>query len=183
MATFTQGAVITGRSVVPHGTLRRMRKPKTDRTADLPGEYGPGSLIWSPEQLAAHQESVYRFTEANHGTALARDALEDILRRTRDRSIKAPSDADDRAVVHYLNEEEKAKADGEQATPHTLARRAAKVLEPEDVHPDRLRATTAAVLRAVDRYKKSADGHRKAADVPDPLTALVQLMNPKSGAQ
>ena len=146
-----------------------MRKSKTGRSADRPVQHPPAALIWTKKRLAIVVVWLFRFCVAAHGETWARKVFAHALRRPPERSVKELSRDDDAALLHYLIEREK----DPQAALYTLARRAAKALEPEDVHPDRLRAVTQAVQRVVGRHKKSESGYRAAVAIPDPVTVVL----------
>jgi hypothetical protein len=149
--------------------MRKTRKPKTGRTADAPAWHPPSSLLLTKKWLATVVVWLFRICAANHGEEWARKVYAHAMRRSGERSIKGPSSHDDAVMLRYLIEREKYP----QAKPYTLARLVAKTLEPEDVHPDRLRAATQAVQRVVDRYEKSESGYRAAMAIPDLVTVVL----------
>jgi hypothetical protein len=71
-----------------------MRKPKTGRTADLPAEHPPASLIWTVGRLIILARYLFAFIEVSFGSKVAQRVWREAARRPRQRAIKVLSDAD-----------------------------------------------------------------------------------------
>jgi hypothetical protein len=147
-----------------------MRKSKSGRTADLPAERPPATLIWTLERCIVLARYLYAFIEMSFGTEVAKQAWREASRRPRKRAIKVLSD-DDMAIVLQCQVE---AAKDPRAKPGTVARQVAKIREP-DAGPDRLRNLTKTILRMVDRHKKSANGHREAVAVRAPDDVVINI--------
>jgi hypothetical protein len=166
--------------------MRKPRKPKTGRTADEPAELSPAAVfVWTKRRLAVALMRGIRFAVVNYGREWTEAIVAHELRKSRERSIKGPSDNDMALVRRYLTQKELAKERGEKAKPTTLARRAARAMAPEDPQrlgintnaegESRLVAIRDAILRAVDRHERSENAPRAAMKVPDPLTIVCNI--------
>src|SRR5690349_19913386 len=111
----------------------RKRKPKTGRTADEPAELSPAAVfVWTKRRLAVFLVRGIHFAVANYSREWTEAIVAHALRRSRERSIKGPSDNDMVLVRRFLGEEALAKEKGEQPEPRALARLIAKLMTAED---------------------------------------------------
>lgn len=157
------------------------RVPKRGRTAGLPPEQPPASLVWDERHCATVARHLFRFVESSFGTDAARAMWEDAARKPRHRAIKAPTDADMALVLRFLAEKERSP----NLTPHAVARRVAKRITRADARrfgilsdaegQDFTRAVVVAILRRVHTFEASQQQHAAARDALDPMTVVLNL--------
>jgi hypothetical protein len=155
--------------------------PKTGRTAGLPPEQPPASLVWDEQRCATVARHLFAFIEHAFGTETARSIWSNAARKPRHRAIKALTDADMALVLRFLAE----KARTPEAKPHAIARRVAKTIRRADAPclgivssadgDDFTRAVVAAILRRVSTYEASLQLHAAARRTLDPLAIVLNV--------